>query len=566
VIGYNPKTNVLLSTYGLKILCKVLSVFITYFCSVNALLKKFDTTSFYLIPAVVLCGYYFYKSLFFEIHDFGNSYFAARMLYDGTSLFQLYDIAAFNRYVWNLGYPDVLLDFYLNSPFTPVLFYPLASIDNVLLAKAIFNGIGIILFIAVLWSAGKNYLEKHPWLIASVPILLWIPIRNQILFGQSYFIILALIFFSFHTLQKNKNMQAAVLLSLAILTKFFPALYGLAWPLKNKWKAIFYGVICSVVLIALGVWSTGPELWSYYFFDALPQAIKTGNTVDYRVNYQSMDVFLKSLFVPDAYYNPDALFDNERLYLAILWLFKSLVVGSGLYLGFSKKRNFFTVLAIAITMLFLIQSRTATYAQVLWLIPLITVWKYADKSFLKILFTVLILAIANLPFGKLGGFPIGIQFMRLWLFVVAVIVFYRSLSQEWSFKWMLYAIIILAPLHTKIFYATPSDESSYVLSQKNHFMITDFMVSDGKLAYQALGKNGLETIKTSIAVNSFDKNAVTLDNNELFLANNTQLPLSSSLKKKAVLVNDCEVYFLSDHRSRRGAFSLKKINICNLNL
>ena len=532
----------------------------------NALLKKTNTAFFYLIPAVVICGYYFYKSWFFEIHDFGNSYFAARMLHDGTSLHQLYDIAAFNSYVWNLGYPDVLLDFYLNSPFTPVLFYPLASIENVILAKAIFNGIGIVLFIAVLWSVGKNYLQKHPWLIACVPILLWIPIRNQILFGQSYFIILALIYFAFHGLQKNKNVQAAVLLSLAILTKFFPAIYGLAWPLKNKWKAILYGVVFSVVIITLGVWSTGAELWSYYFFDALPQAIKTGSTVDYRVNYQSLDVFLKSVFVPDAYYNPEALFDNERLYLAILWLFKSLIVGSGLYLVLSKKRNLFTLLAIAVVMLFLIQSRSATYAQILWLIPLIVVWKYADKPFLKMLFTVLILAIANLPFGKLSGFPIGIQFLRLWLFVVAGIVFYRSLSKEWSWKCILYAIIVLSPLHTKVFAKMPSDSSSYVLSQKTHFMVTDFMVSDGKLAYQVLGKNGLELIITPIVVHSFNEDAVTIDKHELFLANKNKLAsLVPSLKKKAVLVNECEVYFLTDHNSRRGAFTLKKINICNLN-
>ena len=537
----------------------------------NALLKKTNTAFFYLIPAVVICGYYFYKSWFFEIHDFGNSYFAARMLHDGTSLTQLYDIAAFNSYVWNLGYPDALLDFYLNSPFTPVLFYPIASIENVLLAKAIFNGIGIVLFIAVLWSVGKNYLERHPWLIACIPILLWIPIRNQILFGQSYFIILALIYFAFHGLQKNKNVQAAVLLSLAILTKFFPALYGLAWPLKNKWKAILYGIVCSVLLIGLGIWVTGAELWSYYFFDALPQSIKTGSTVDFRVNYQSMDVFLKSLFVPDAYYNPEAMFDNERLYLAILWMFKSIIVGSGLYLVFSKKRNLFTVLAIAITMLFLIQSRTATYAQILWLIPLIAVWKYADKSFLKVVFTFLILAIANLPFGKLGGFPIGVQFLRLWLFVIAGIIFYRSLSHIWSFKWVLYALIILAPLHIAVFKATPRDASSYVLSQKNHFMITDFRVSDGKLTYQALGKKGLENINTSIAVNSFDEDAVRLENHELFLASNNKLTdnkklnLQPSLKKKVVLINECEVYFLTDHHSRRGAFTLKKINICNLN-
>jgi hypothetical protein len=93
-------------------------------------------------------------------------------------------------------------------------------------------------------------------------------------------------------------------------------------------------------------------------------------------------------------------------------------------------------------------------------------------------------------------------------------------------------------------------------------MIFDFAKNGNTLTYDALGKNGKETIKTNIKIDTFDTFSCNIENNQIIL-NGKQLTDDTSFKKKPVLVNNCEVYYLTDARSRHGAFTIKKIEVCN---
>ena len=526
--------------------------------------RKNNQLLIYLLPTIWICGYLFYRSLNFGVHDFGNSYFAAKMVQDeDVPLTDLYDITAFNSYVWGLGHDEIVLDFYLNSPFTSVAFYPLGSIANAFWGKVIFNIISLFVFLLTLFYLCKDYVRTNTWLLLTIPIVFFVPIRNHILFGQSYFLILGLMFFAFRALERKKSGWAASLLSLAILTKFFPIFYGIIWFIQKRWKAIAYGVGCCLLLVGLGVLLTGADLWKFYFFEALPQAIESKTTIDFRTNYQSMDVFLKQLFIKDTYYNPSAIFDNEKMYVFLLWVFKTLVLGAGIHILMLYRQKLLESLAILVVVLFLLQSRTATYAQILWVIPLAVVWNSRLNKKLKLVFLFLLFLIANVPLGKLAPFPIGVQFLRLWLFIVAGLLFYYSFSRKLpSWKPIVFAFVLLLPLHLNAIRGSEDDQSVYVLPKKTHFMITDFGVERENLWYSVLGRDGIDTIHTSIPIRSFDSDEVILRDNELYIAEE-RIVLPPSLKKNPILINDCELYFLTDHRSRRGAFTLKKVTICN---
>ncbi len=514
----------------------------------------------YFCPILLIFSYFFYQSLFYNLHDFSNSYFSARMIRDGVSHSQLFDIYEFNSYIWNLGYKDVLVDFYLNSPFTISFFYPLTYIENPYVAKAIFNLIGIVLFCWSLYLLIQKKLDSRYSILLLLPILFFIPIRNQILFGQSYFLVFSLVIFGFLFIENKREGIGASLLSVVVLLKIFPIFYGVSLLFYKSWKAILLGALSLIILVLFSIYISGYSLWETYFMEIIPNAIQNNSTVDFRYNAQSMDVFLKTLFIEDSYYNPNAIFNNERIYLLLKWIFKSVIIAFAISVSFKNRNNLFKLLSIWIVTLFLLQSRTATYAQILWIIPAICFLNQKASTSKKIVFLIVLLLICNIPVYKLEFLPILLKFSRLWLTLLLAILFYSSFSVKFNYKWLLVSIIVLVPLHLKVFEKNKTINSEYVLAKKEYFIVYDFFEKDGTLFIKTLGRNGDEIVRTNIPILSFQENDIEIKGNQILMDEKVILE-DYSLKIKPVLVNNTEVYYLTDHHSRRGAYTIKKLSI-----
>ena len=527
------------------------------------LLLKYSILSKCFLPLLLFLGYFFLSSLEFPLHDFSNSYFPAHILANtNESDVILFDIYKYNNYIWNLGYDDVLADFYLNSPFNTIAFYPFIFIQDVYLAKAIFNVFSIILFLLALYGLLKKYGENIRWLVIALPILFYVPFRNQILFGQTYFLVFALVVFGFLWIEKRQYSIGSGALIIALFLKIFPIAYGIPLIFKREWKAVFFGIFISFIILGLSIWFTGIDLWKTYFFEVLPNAIKNKSTVNFQFNAQSLEVFLKTLFVQDDYYNPTVLFDNNRMYFIIKCILKSIIVGVALSLSFSNKKNLFALLSIWVVTLFLMQSRTASYAQLLWIIPAFYMSNSTVVLSKKIGFFIILLLLCNIPLSILEDLPIFFKFSRLWLMIGLSILFYSSFNRKVNYKYIVIGLFILLPLHLDMFFKEKVDASTYVLDHHSYFMIHDFEIEENRLIYKALGKGGEAIEKTTIVITKFDELTCVIKDNQIQY-NGLQITNDASIKKKPVLVNDCEVYYLTDANSRRGAFTLKKINICD---
>ena len=102
----------------------------------NTFIKENKILLLYLLPTVFLCLYFLISSYAAPLHDFSNSYFSARLLHDDVAPETvIFDIHAFNTYIWELGYTDLLVDFYVNSPFTLTAF----SVIGAVITKAPFS-------------------------------------------------------------------------------------------------------------------------------------------------------------------------------------------------------------------------------------------------------------------------------------------------------------------------------------------------------------------------------------------------------------------------------------------
>jgi hypothetical protein len=454
----------------------------------------------------------------------------------------------------------VLVDFYLNSPFTITFFYPFTFIENPYIAKAIYNLISIVLFSWSLYLLVRYKFKKRYEILFFLPILFFVPIRNGILFGQSYFLIFALVVFGFLSIENKKEKLGVSLISIAVLLKIFPVFYGVALLFYKNWKAIMVGIISSLILISFSIVISGVPIWETYLLEILPNAIQNNSTVDFRYNAQSMDVFLKTLFIEDSYYNPDALFNNEQVYILLKWLFKSVVIALAVGLSFKNKKDLFRLLSFWVVALFLLQSRTATYAQILWFIPMICLLNQKISNIKKTVSLLILLIICNIPVYQLEPLPIFFKFLRLWFTILLSLLFFSSFSIKPDYKWFIMTLVVLLPLHLGIFKKTEKSISTYVLKEKEYFLIYDYFENEGSLPVKTLGKKGNQTINLNIPISAFNENISEVVGNQIKLGDQFILE-DYSLKKKPVLVNNKELYYLTDHHSRRGAFTLKKINI-----
>ena len=178
----------------------------------------------------------------------------------------------------------------------------------------------------------------------------------------------------------------------------------------------------------------------------------------------------------------------------------------------------------------------------------------------KIVSLLFILIICNIPVYQLEPLPIFFKFLRLWFTILLSFLFFSSFSIKPDYKWFIFVLIVLLPLHLEMFKETKKSISTYVLKEKKYFLIYDYFENEGSLHVKTLGKKGNQTINLNIPISAFNENISEVVGNQIKLGD--QLILEDySLKKKPVLVNNKELYYLTDHHSRRGAFTLKKINI-----
>jgi len=522
-----------------------------------------SNTLLYLLPTLALLVYLLIVAQNAPLHDYATSYFAAHMIKNGLlPESYLFDIYQFNKYVWSQGYPKDLVDFYLNSPFTATAYYPFALVSNAVLSKTIFLSISSILFLIALFILAFNYLNKSRWILGLIPVIFFVPIRNNILFGQSYLLIFSLCVFAFYFFKLNRSNWGSSILSLAVLIKIFPLLYALPLLIKRKWKALgIFAISCIVLFLISGIVG-GFAFWKVYLFEVFPNAILNESSIGYASNAQSIEVFLKNLFIEDKYYNPTVITDSNLAYRLSSWFLKSIVLGVAIYASLFHRHKWYKLLCIWVVSMFLLQSRTATYAQVLWLIPLFDVMKNQTNLQRKLLFICILGLVCNFPFHWLQQQPLIVEFSRLWLSIGLFVIYFYELEVNKIYRFVGIALLASSPFYLPKIVASPQENNSvYVLDSKEYFIIYDYGVNKNHMVYSAIGIRGDTTIQTSIEVHSFDTTNCSIINGQVYFEDQ-QLTYNHSLKKKAAVINDCELYYLTDHHGRRGAFSLKKIPLC----
>jgi hypothetical protein len=287
----------------------------------------------------------------------------------------------------------------------------------------------------------------------------------------------------------GKWILAGFLFAFAIHLKIFPAIV-LIWLLAEKdWKTFGATVGAVGIFFAVSLAYIDWEIWKMYTIEILPRLAKGEITNTYATAYQSMPVFLKQIFVPDAMHNPSAVVNAPCIYKPLTIGWTGIVLVIAFLFSFDKKQNSFLRFSIWIFAGILISGYGSTYGLLLLIFPAIAILKSEKlKQHKKIILLFLITLIANIPMAWIMNFAFPFSFLRLFFLVCLFAGLLIDFRPAWN-KLALFALII--PLLSLVNSNSNEVESDYFLDKEPSLLITDFRIAGDTVIYTYRDVNGL---------------------------------------------------------------------------
>jgi hypothetical protein len=560
------------------------------------------------LPLLLTVSFGLYRSLSAPASDFAGYYYGGRALihrdYSGA-----YDMVQLNDRIAAAGYRDVLVSYTPFPPFTALVFAPFFAWPMGV-AKVVFNCLSIGLFVFSLVRITR-FLAIPPWVVVVLPVVFFIPLLNNLGFGQSYLLLFALLGEGYLAFRRRQRVLSSLLWATAILFKLFPAFLFIYLLLRRRYRDTVYLAVGCAFLLLLSVAISGAGAWKFYVFTILPRMNHGELNDSFTYVFQSAYMLLKRAFCYDQLLNPHPIAANAWLFTLGLSFFKSLILTPAILLtvtvpatakdAITRERDDFLPFAVWVAATTLISPNGSSYSLVLLILPLLAIAPnliMANSPQLDpalsttpppsapvvpavpavlampaipavpaiprkgpsryIIAAALLLAVAGaIPVTRFGSFPLWAQFPRLYLLLLFYFVFCRLQRPGRSFS----LLIALAAL----FFALdirgnlPQKEvSSYVLPAEAHLFIDGFGARNDRLVYTWRDEKGSHEEPTDIRVHSLSSDGVSIRDNQLWYAGR-QLTASPDRKAKPALVNGDLIIYLSDKHRGFDFFTLREI-------
>ncbi len=509
-------------------------------------------TYYYIIPLIILCFVYIIKSFFFPIHDFGNYYFGGYFLKEGIFNTDLYFPYVFNKTIFDLGYENLFLSFAPNTPFLALFFSPF-SLLSITTSKLAFNIISSCLFFFSIYRLCIFFNIKKEYLLL-IPIVFFIPIKNNLLFGQIYFLLFFLLAEGFISYKKKAYINMSVLWSIAILLKVFPVFIFGFLLFKQKYKAVLYLSVSCLLFLIISILTTRFSTWEFYISNVLLRANNgeiAGAFVD---NYQSLFMFLKRLFVYDVIENKSVVYDNYIVFKSLIAITKISVIGLLFYFTKQNKKTFliFSIWFLAST---LISPYGSTYGFLLLIFFFLAICLINISKKKKVIVFCMLFLISNISIYKTTFFPFN--YSRLFLIVSLFIIIIYYLRKNILLKQ--FSLILFLSILTVPFLANNLSSTKSVLHYKTPLLTYDYTIKNDTLSYCFWDNSGKNEVKEFYKYSSIDSTQVSINENQVFYKEK-QLTFNISNKQKPIIC-DNKILFLCDKNRGIGFYNIISINI-----
>lgn len=508
------------------------------------------------LPSFFIISFFTYKSYYFDIHDFANYYYGAYGIIKGFYSSKIYDALYFNQTLSEFGLEGLFVNFYPNTPFISWFFLPFAVVDWPL-AKVSFNAIASIFFLWSLWRLKEHY-ELSNWLIVLIPVFFFMPIRNNLLFGQTYLLLFALLGEGLMRYDNGEKWIASLLWAIAIMLKVFPVVLFL-WLLVKKDIRSFVFLACSCAfLIFVSIPFVGFESWQHFIFEVLPRS-SSGDIYDgFTIKAKSVLIFLKNLFVYDEMLNPHPYIASEFLYTVISAIFKSTIVLIGIAATWQYRHKSYVSFAIWIFISLMIGPTNSSYGKVLLIFIMMVIFKEFKSDQMMIISAVLLVVIANLPTNWFYELPLLFSLPVIYVQIALLIIIVFAFKLRFNSKIFASFFLIFSCMGLNQLSESPYE---YVIADQRHpLILSSIGEKDGLLIYSFWDQGGEFLQSTTYPISKMTKEEVEIRNNNIYYKGK-RMTNSSDNKMEAYLVNEKEVLFLSDYKRGEGCYALRKISI-----
>ena len=506
-----------------------------------------------LMALLLLCGFYVFKAISFPAHDFANYYFGGKFLAEGSFSSDTYFPYEFNKAVLDSGHSGIFVSYAPNTPFLAV-FFLLFSVFSLAAAKLIFNCISVGLLIFSLCRLFQHYKIELKYLLL-IPILFLVPIKNNLLFGQVYFLLFFLLSEGWLAYEKKQWKSMAFFWSLAILLKVFPALLILFLVFKKQWKSLIYLALGSLLLFGISLFFTGIDIWFFYLKEVLPKASNGEIATAFVDNYQSVFMFLKRIFVYEAVENPNALFNAPIWFSAVMVAFKIGLVSLGYFIT-RKSNNNLQILSFWILAMILLSPYGSTYTFILLFFPFLALLKSDVSNVKKVVFCTILFIINNLALSLFIEMDFPFSYLRLLflllLFSLFLIPFWKEIN------WKIVTLFSFIPMILVLIFKKNDSVNSSILLKDGPILIYNYKIENNNLTGFFKDEKGERVVLMHF--NALTVEPLNLKDNQVFYQKK-QLTFDNSKKLKPMLIDGKTILYLSDYDRGIGFYTLRKIEL-----
>lgn len=507
--------------------------------------NNFLTTGLFLVIGLIIVVFKSNGS----IADFGNYYYASKLFIDGKfSIDDYSNLHHFNKQIASYGATDYFENYTPVPPFSILLYLPFVFL-NCFKAKLLFNIISLLAFCFSFFRLTKHFKTNTSYLYV-LPIVFIYPFYNNIIQGQSYFLITSLLIEVLIADENKKYLKSAVFLSLAICLKIFPVFVLVFFVLRKKYKALLYTILLFSMFQIVVIFFVGWSIVWHYYTDILPRLINNDIIGAYHFTNQSVYSLLLNLFSFDQIHNNHPLLNITWLVPLLEGVFASIVL---LVLYLLRKMDGFLLFGMVLFGLVLIGRYNTTYSMLL-LLPFAISLIRSDLAARSVVLLLLFLGLSA-PLYKLSDCFIIMQYTRL----VVLLIIYFILLTLMKPKIEIGSFVVTFVFVISFKFITFSNaKPSYFGIQNTKGVLYDYDLKNDSLFLKS-------TLGHLDCVEGFVLNENSSQNDSLFIKNNILyfkgkiLDDSNDNKLKPFIYNDSSAIFMSDLNQGVGFYKLRTV-------